>query len=85
MEFLFKLLLIGDPKVGKTSFVNRYVHDTFIEEYKVTIGVDFALKEIFWHDHRKIKLQLWDIAGQERYSSMTRVYYKVILINLIMT
>ncbi|XP_046574113.1 ras-related protein Rab-7L1-like [Haliotis rubra] len=75
-ELLFKVIIIGDPTVGKTSFVQRYVNDSYRRDYKMTIGVDFALKVIKWSDNRTIKLQLWDIAGQERFTSMTRVYYK---------
>ncbi|XP_070193751.1 ras-related protein Rab-7L1-like [Littorina saxatilis] len=75
-EVLFKVIIIGDPTVGKTSFVHRYVNDSFRRDYKMTIGVDFALKVIRWSDRCNIKLQLWDIAGQERFTSMTRVYYK---------
>ncbi|XP_045166507.1 ras-related protein Rab-7L1-like [Mercenaria mercenaria] len=75
-EVLFKVLIIGDPTVGKTSFVQRYVNNLFRRDYKMTIGVDFALKVIKWSDSQNIKLQLWDIAGQERFTSMTRVYYK---------
>lgn len=75
-EVLFKVLIIGDPTVGKTSFVQRYVNNMFRRDYKMTIGVDFALKVIKWSDTQNIKLQLWDIAGQERFTSMTRVYYK---------
>ncbi|XP_076447902.1 ras-related protein Rab-7L1-like [Babylonia areolata] len=75
-EVLFKVIIIGDPTVGKTSFVHRYVNGTFRRDYKMTIGVDFALKVIRWSDRCNIKLQLWDIAGQERFTSMTRVYYK---------
>ncbi|KAK7503609.1 hypothetical protein BaRGS_00005148 [Batillaria attramentaria] len=75
-EVLFKVIIIGDPTVGKTSFVHRYVNDSFRRDYKMTIGVDFALKVIRWSDKCNIKLQLWDIAGQERFTSMTRVYYK---------
>ena len=43
-EKLFKVLLIGDPGVGKTSFVQRYTNDAFKDDYKGTVGVDFALK-----------------------------------------
>lgn len=75
-EILFKVLIIGDPTVGKTSFVQRYVNNCYRRDYKMTIGVDFALKVIKWSDSQNIKLQLWDIAGQERFTSMTRVYYK---------
>ncbi|CAH1783502.1 unnamed protein product [Owenia fusiformis] len=75
-EKLFKIIIIGDPTVGKTSFVQRYVNETYRRDYKGTIGVDFALKVIKWNEETNIKLQLWDIAGQERFTSMTRVYYK---------
>jgi len=76
MERLFKVIIIGDPTVGKTSFVHRYVHNAFRRDYKGTIGVDFALKVVHWSSDLDLKLQLWDIAGQERFTSMTRVYYK---------
>ncbi|KAG1714137.1 Ras-related protein Rab-7L1 [Nymphon striatum] len=75
-EKLFKVIIIGDPTVGKTSFVQRYVNDAFKGEYKGTVGVDFALKVIKWSETETVKLQLWDIAGQERFTWMTRVYYK---------
>ncbi|XP_036363408.1 ras-related protein Rab-7L1, partial [Octopus sinensis] len=75
-EILLKVLIIGDPNVGKTSFVQRYINNTFRGTYKWTIGVDFGLKLIQWSPTEAVKLQLWDIAGQERYTSMTRVYYK---------
>lgn len=75
-ERLFKVIIIGDPTVGKTSFVQRYVQDSFRRDYKGTVGVDFALKILKWSESETIKLQLWDIAGQERFTWMTRVYYK---------
>ena len=67
-ERLFKVLLIGDPSVGKTSFVNRYTNDEFRTDYKGTVGVDFALKVVHLTNDIVIKLQLWDIAGQDNCS-----------------
>jgi len=56
--------------------MKRYVHNFFSEHYRATIGVDFALKIVKYDDDTTIRLQLWDIAGQERFGNMTRVYYK---------
>ncbi|XP_044144373.1 LOW QUALITY PROTEIN: ras-related protein Rab-7L1 [Bufo gargarizans] len=75
-DYLFKVLVVGDSAVGKTSLLNRYVHDVFGKDYKMTMGVDFALKVVQWSDAEMVRLQLWDIAGQERFTSMTRLYYK---------
>ncbi|CAG9855271.1 unnamed protein product [Phyllotreta striolata] len=75
-DHLYKILVIGDVGTGKTSIIKRYVHRFFTQHYRATIGVDFALKVINWDENTLIRLQLWDIAGQERFGNMTRVYYK---------
>ncbi|XP_017346974.1 ras-related protein Rab-38 isoform X2 [Ictalurus punctatus] len=74
-EHRYKVLVIGDLGVGKTSIIKRYVHQHFSANYRATIGVDFALK-VLNLDQDTIRLQLWDIAGQERFGNMTRVYYR---------
>lgn len=71
-EHLYKILVIGDLGTGKTSFIKRYVHKFFSNSYRATIGVDFALKVIPWDESTIVRLQLWDIAGQERFGNMTR-------------
>ncbi len=60
---------------GKTSVIKRYCHNVFSSTYRATIGVDFALKKLNY-EGQQIRLQLWDIGGQERFYSMTRAYYK---------
>ncbi|EDO36757.1 predicted protein [Nematostella vectensis] len=75
-EHLYKVLVIGEYGVGKTSIIRRYTEGYFSPNYKLTIGVDFALKIIHWDEKTKINLQLWDVAGHERFGHMTRVYYK---------
>jgi len=75
-EYVYKILVVGDLGCGKTSFIHRYVNKVFSNVYRATIGVDFALKTLKWDAKTSIRLQLWDIAGQERFGHMTRVYYK---------
>lgn len=65
-EHLYKILVIGELGTGKTSFIKRYVHQFFSQNYRATIGVDFALKVLNWDQNTIIRLQLWDIAGINR-------------------
>eukprot|EP00047_Mylnosiga_fluctuans_P024570 m.164281 g.164281 ORF g.164281 m.164281 type:complete len:219 (-) comp9883_c0_seq1:77-733(-) len=71
----YKLLVIGDYGVGKTAIIRRYVENSFDPKYKLTIGVDFSSKKLAFNG-RNIELQLWDIAGHERFGHLTHVYYK---------
>jgi len=75
-QHLYKVLVIGDYAVGKTSIIKRYCEGYFTPNYKLTIGVDFAVKVVEWDESTSVSLQLWDVAGHERFGTMTRVYYK---------
>ena len=73
---LYKLLLLGDSTVGKTCFLLRYTDDTFLDMHMATIGLDYRLKTLILDDHKIVKIQLWDTAGQDKFRAITRNYYK---------
>uniref|UniRef100_A0A3Q3R7H1 Ras-related protein Rab n=1 Tax=Monopterus albus TaxID=43700 RepID=A0A3Q3R7H1_MONAL len=75
-EKLYKVIVIGDVGVGKSSIISHYINKLFSEEYKTTIGLDFALKKNEWDARTVVRLQLWDIAGQEMCKNISRVFYK---------
>lgn len=74
-----KILLVGDSGVGKSSLLLRFVDDSFSEDFISTIGVDFKYKRIDVDVNgveKVAKLQIWDTAGQDRFRSITRNYYR---------
>ena len=73
---LYKILLLGDSTVGKTCFLLRYTDDTFLDLHMATIGLDYRLKTMILEDHKIVKVQLWDTAGQDKFRAITRNYYK---------
>lgn len=75
-RYLFKVLVIGNSKCGKSSSIERFVNGTFSGQYKSTIGADFLRKSFNISANCSIKLQLWDIAGQDRFASLIRPYYR---------
>jgi len=74
-DLLFKLLLIGDSGVGKSSILVRFVDNEFDEDRPCTIGVDFKNKKLMCRGS-KVSLQIWDTAGQEKFRSLTSSYYR---------
>ena len=74
-DYLFKILLLGDSDVGKSSLILRYTDETFNSKLVNSIGVDFKMKkrEI---DGKIIKVQIWDTAGHERFRTITYSYYR---------
>ena len=75
MNYVTKIVFIGDVSVGKTSIMNRIVENKFKDYYEPSIGVDFHAKTITFRDEQ-IKLQFWDSAGQEKYKSLIPSYVR---------
>ena len=72
-DYTFKILLLGDASVGKTSFTKRYCYNLFNPSERLTIGVDFHVKTIDLFG-KKIKLQIWDVGGEERFRFLLPTY-----------
>lgn len=79
-DYVFKILLIGDSNVGKTSLLVRFCDNQFPENHKATIGIDFKIKSMkiiaFNGVEKSVKLQIWDTAGSERHICFTSSYYR---------
>ena len=74
-DFIFKVLLLGNSDVGKSSLLLRYVDSVWSDTFVPTIGVDFKVKTIDI-DGKKVKLQIWDTAGQERFRTVVSTYFR---------
>ena len=73
---LYKILLLGDSAVGKSCLLLRYCDDSFQDIHLATIGLDFRLKTLNLDNNKKIKAQIWDTAGQDRFRAITKNYYR---------
>ena len=71
-----KIVLLGDPAVGKSSLVQRFCSDKFEDKYKITIGGAYLQKEVKLKNGDILKLHIWDTGGQEKFRSMASLYYK---------
>jgi len=74
-NYLFKYIIVGDAGVGKSCLLLQFTDKRFRAEHDMTIGVEFGHRIIDIGDQR-IKLQIWDTAGQEAFRSITRAYYR---------
>ncbi|MHA1784837.1 MAG: Rab family GTPase [Candidatus Helarchaeota archaeon] len=72
----FKVVLIGNPGVGKTSLINQYVSKQFKEKYIETIGVNIMVKDLKDVHGKKVQLSIWDVAGQEKWGRVRSMYYR---------
>ena len=74
-EYKVNTIIIGDSKVGKTSIINRLIHDKFSDKVDITLGVNYNVKLIDMLKY-KVKFQLWDTSGLESYRAIGRSYYR---------
>ncbi|XP_024122724.1 ras-related protein Rab-42b [Oryzias melastigma] len=75
-QYQFRIIMLGDSTVGKSSLLKRYTEDLFLESINQTVGVDFYVSFLEVEPGVRVKLQFWDTAGQERFRSVTRSYYR---------
>ncbi|KAK8630905.1 hypothetical protein V6N13_079676 [Hibiscus sabdariffa] len=75
VDYVFKVVVIGDSAVGKTQILSRFAKREFCLESKSTIGVEFQTRTVTINS-KVIKAQIWDTAGQERYRAVTTAYYR---------
>jgi len=75
-DYLFKIIIIGNNGVGKSSILRSFDNEYFMSNYLSTIGVDFMSKVIPLKDSTRIKFQIWDTAGTERFRCIVRNYYR---------
>ena len=73
---MFKIVLIGETSVGKTSIISQFVEKTFQYEQQSTTGGTFSSKTVKCSNNKILNLEIWDTAGQERYRSITKMFYK---------
>ena len=73
-EIIFKIVLLGDGMVGKTSLRYRYLDKGFTSNYLATLGADFAIKELNYMNYH-IRFQIWDLAGQFRFETLRKNFY----------
>mmetsp|Transcript_2803 Transcript_2803/g.2878 ORF Transcript_2803/g.2878 Transcript_2803/m.2878 type:complete len:216 (+) Transcript_2803:12-659(+) len=72
----FKIILVGDTSVGKTSILSRYIKGRFLETTTPTVGLEFCAKVVRLKDGNRIKALIWDTAGQEKYRSLVSQHYR---------
>ena len=76
MVYRIKVIIIGEAGVGKTSLVKKFVSGRFTSDYRVSIGANLFVKELILDSDIEVTIQIWDIAGQEKWVKMRHLYYR---------
>lgn len=75
-KLILKLVLLGDPGVGKTSLIAQFVHARFRHSYQLTVGLDISSKQVKLDDGRTVTLSINDIGGQARFAAIRHMFFK---------
>ena len=73
-SFKYKICILGDAAVGKTSLIYRFIEDKFKEDYKSTLGVNLLTKEFELENYGVVGLQMWDLGGQDSFKRLRKMY-----------
>lgn len=76
MVYRIKVIIIGEAGVGKTSLVKKFVSGHFTKDYRASIGTNMFIKKLDLNSDKKVSIQIWDIAGQEKWIKMRHLYYR---------
>jgi small GTP-binding protein len=74
-DSIYKYIVIGDSRVGKTKIINRFVNNYYDDNYQPTVGVDFQT-QYFDFNNKRLKIQWWDAGGNEKYRSIVSAYFR---------
>jgi len=75
-EYVFKITILGQSAVGKTSLINQFTEGSFQEDYKPTLGANIVRKDVNIDKvNAKVRLIMWDLAGQEKYNVIRSMYF----------
>ncbi|KAL4473777.1 hypothetical protein ABPG74_022641 [Tetrahymena malaccensis] len=75
-QLLFKIIMLGETGVGKSQMLQRYTKNKFTDDYVTTIGAEFATTSVQLNNGQVVQVQIWDTAGQEKFRSITRAFYR---------
>jgi len=75
-NFNFKIVLIGNVAVGKSSIIKRFIHNDFNKSYLCTVGTELSRKSLLIGGNKRANLLIWDTCGQEKFRAVTRQYYR---------
>jgi small GTP-binding protein len=82
-DYTIKILILGDSNVGKTNFISQFIDKKFSDSYMSTSGIDLKMRTLVIKN-KKIRIQLWDTAGQEKYKAITKNLFLKVQGSLIM-